>query len=240
MSRGRPVPGVFVTGTDTGVGKTLVSAALVHTLAAEGRRVAPFKPVAAGADHTAAGLRNEDALLLAELAGGHQPYERVNPVLAALPLAPHIALAREGRRFDREAVLAAWRCLRTDADFAVAEGAGGWLVPLGPGYDMADLAADLGLPVLMVVGLRLGCLNHARLTAAAVRARGLPLAGWVVSRIDPAMPAADENIDSLTASLGGPPLAVLPWLEGHSPRDRAVAASRQGLVNDLARALVTR
>ena len=232
--------GVFVTGTDTGVGKTLVAAALVHALAATGRQVAPFKPVAAGAEDTPAGPRNEDAALLLELAGGRLPYDRVNPVLARLPMAPHIALAREGRTFARAAVLDAFGRLRERPEPVVAEGAGGWLVPLAPGYDMADLAADLGLPVLIVVGLRLGCLNHARLTAAAVRARGLPLLGWVASRIDPAMPAAEENLASLAETLEMAPLAVLPWLEGNSPRSRAVAASRQGLLDELASAVLSR
>jgi dethiobiotin synthetase len=235
----RDPPGVFVTGTDTGVGKTLVAAALVHALAGRGLRVAPFKPVAAGADETPAGLRNDDAALLASLAGDAHPYEWVNPILAASPMAPHIALAREGRRFDRAAVLEAWRRLGADADFAVAEGAGGWLVPLTPEYDMATLAADLGLPVLLVVGLRLGCLNHARLTAEAIAARSLPLAGWVASRIDPEMPGAEENLASLEQSLGAPPLAVLPWLAEGTARERAIAAHRQGRMEKLLRALLS-
>jgi dethiobiotin synthetase len=232
-------PGVFVTGTDTGVGKTLVAAALIHALTARGLRVAPFKPVAAGADETPAGLRNEDAALLASLAGDTHPYEWVNPILAALPMAPHIALAREGRRFERGAVLEAWRRLGADTDFAVAEGAGGWLVPLTPDYDMATLAADLGLPVLLVVGLRLGCLNHARLTAEAIAARSLPLAGWIASRVDPQMPGVEENLASLAQSLGRPPLAVLPWLAGATARERAAAASRQGRMEDVVRALLS-
>jgi dethiobiotin synthetase len=239
MSPGRGVPGVFVTGTDTGVGKTVVAGALVHALSASGLRVAPFKPVAAGADETPAGPRNEDAALLSELAGGRHPYALVNPILAALPMAPHIALAREGRRFDRAAVLDAFGRLCDDADFVVAEGAGGWLVPLESGYDMAGLAADLGMPVLLVVGLRLGCLNHARLTTEAIATRGLSLAGWVANRVDPAMPAARENLASLEDSLGGPPLAVVPWLKANSPRARAVGASRHLGLDDVRRALLS-
>lgn len=225
--------GLFVTGTDTGVGKTLVAGALVYTLAARGRRVAPFKPVAAGADPTPAGPRNDDAVLLSELAGSAAPYSDVNPVLATAPMAPHIALARDGQTFDRDAVLAAYARLREGADVVVAEGAGGWLVPLTEDYDMASLAVDLGLPVLLVVGLRLGCLNHARLSAEAIRARGLPLAGWVASRIDPEMPVVAENLATLESALASPPLAVLPWLADDDPRGRSVAASRQGLLDPL-------
>lgn len=229
----RTPPGVFVAGTDTGVGKTLVAAALVHALTAAGHRVAPFKPVAAGAEMTPAGPRNDDAELLLELAGTDLPYDLVNPVLADAAMAPHIALAREGRRFERTAVLAAWTALADAAEVAVAEGAGGWLVPLTDDYDMASLAADLGLPVLLVVGLRLGCLNHARLTAEAIAARGLPLAGWVASTVDPAMPGLSENLATLESALSRPPLAVLPWLPADTPRNRAVAASRQGLMRPL-------
>jgi dethiobiotin synthetase len=230
---------VFVAGTDTGIGKTLVAAALVDALTAAGQRVAPFKPVAAGAETGPAGPRNEDAELLRELAGTDVPYGRVNPVLADAAMAPHIALAWEGRRFERATVLDTWRALTEDADVVVAEGAGGWLVPLTDDYDMASLAADLGLPVLLVVGLRLGCLNHARLTAEAIAARGLPLAGWVASTLDPAMPGLAENLATLASALSRPPLAVLPWLPGDTPRERAVAASRQGLMRPLVERLLT-
>jgi dethiobiotin synthetase len=121
----------------------------------------------------------------------------------------------------------------------VVEGAGGWLVPLADDYDMASLAIDLALPVLLVVGLRLGCLNHARLTAEAIAARGLPLAGWVASTVDPAMPGLAENLATLESALSRPPLAVLPWLPGNTPRDRAVAASRQGLMGRLVEHLIS-
>lgn len=235
----RTPPGVFVAGTDTGVGKTLVAAALVHALAAAGRRVAPFKPVAAGAETGPAGRRNDDAELLLDLAGTALPYDLVNPVLADAAMAPHIALAWEGRRFERAAVLDAWSALAGAADVVVAEGAGGWLVPLTDDYDMASLAADLGLPVLLVVGLRLGCLNHARLTAEAIGARGLPLAGWVASTLDPAMPGLKENLATLESALSRPPLAVLPWLPDDTPRERAVAASRQGLMGSLVDHLIS-
>jgi dethiobiotin synthetase len=230
---------VFVTGTDTGVGKTLVAGALIHALTTAGRRVAPFKPVAAGAETGPAGPRNDDAELLLELADTDLPYELVNPVLAGAAMAPHIALAWEGRRFERAAVLEAWGTLTHAADVVVAEGAGGWLVPLTDDYDMASLAVDLALPVLLVVGLRLGCLNHARLTAEGIAARGLPLAGWVASTVDPAMPGLEENLATLESALSRPPLAVLPWLPNNTPRERAVAASRRGLMDSLVGHLVT-
>jgi len=221
--------GIFVTGTDTGVGKTLVAGAFVHALAAAGARVAGFMPVAAGAHATPEGLKNEDAELLEALGNVTLPYPTINPVLAATPMAPHIALAREGRRFERDAVLSAYRDLRARADVVVAEGAGGWRVPLTDGYDMADLAGDLGLPVVIVVGLRLGCLNHASLTLESVLARGLPVAGWVASHLDPDMTGAAENLLSLEKSFSSGPLAVVPWLEERNAPDRSVAASRHGL-----------
>ena len=224
--------GVFVTGTDTEVGKTLVAGALVHALAAAGLRVAGFKPVAAGADPTPDGPQNEDARLLARLSSVELPYDVVNPVLATAPMAPHIALARDGKGFDRSAVLAAFNRLGDAADWVVAEGAGGWLVPLTDDYDMADLAAELRLPVVLVVGLRLGCLNHARLTRLAIDARGLPFAGWIGSRIDPDFAGADENLSTLSHWLGAPPLSVIPRLDQRDPSDRAVAASRQGCLDN--------
>jgi dethiobiotin synthetase len=235
----RQARGLFVTGTDTGVGKTLVAGAFVHALAAAGTRVAGFKPVAAGAHTTPEGPKNEDAELLETLGNVAVPYATINPVLAAAPMAPHIALAREGRRFERDDVLAAYRAVRTRADFVVAEGAGGWRVPLTDGYDMADLAGDLGLPIVIVVGLRLGCLNHASLTLESILARGLPVAGWVASHVDPDMTGAVENLATLENALSSKPLAVVPWLEERTAPDRSVAASRHGLFDDVVAKLLS-
>ncbi|MCA1978258.1 MAG: dethiobiotin synthase [Thiobacillus sp.] len=201
--------GVFVTGTDTGVGKTRVAVALVHALRARGLRVAAMKPVAAG---TEAGQPNEDVAALRAAANVDAPLADINPYAFDPPIAPHIAAAQAGVVIDIERISAAYARLAARADAVVVEGAGGWRVPLSDAADMSDLAARLGLPVLLVVGLRLGCLNHALLSAESIRARGLAWAGWVGNRIDPAMACADENLAALRARLPGPCLGVQPFL----------------------------
>jgi dethiobiotin synthetase len=215
--------GVFVTGTDTGVGKTLAACALVHALRTRGLRVAPMKPVAAGAVPHGRGWANEDTLALAEAAGHGAPaLEDMTPVLLREPMAPHIAAAREGRTIRLEPLLEAHLRLAAQWDFTVVEGVGGFHVPLGPALDARDLAAALGLPVVLVVGLRLGCLNHALLTAGSVRAAGLRLAGWIANAIDPGMAAPEENVAALTERLSAPLLGRFP----HSPRAAAGALAR--------------
>lgn len=203
-------PAWFVTGTDTEIGKTFVSCALLHALAARGKRAVAMKPVAAGVD---ARGRNEDVEALRAASALALPREWINPWCFAEPIAPHIAAAEAGVVFDAGAVHAAYARLAAEADAVVVEGVGGFLVPLSPGFDAADLAIALGLPVILVVGMRLGCLNHARLTAEAIAARGLPLAGWVANRIDPAMARFDENLATLRALLPAPLLGVVP----HAP-----------------------
>ena len=204
--------GWFVTGTDTGVGKSRASAALLHALRARYSRCVGMKPVAAGAEPDAQGrLQNEDALALRAASNVAVPPELDNPVLLADPMSPHIAAARAGRTIELEPIVAAYRALAERADAVVVEGAGGFLVPLSPRLTGADLAVALGLPVILVVGLRLGCLNHALLTRDAVRQHGLPLAGWIASRLDPAMPEQDANLDYLRAQLGAPLLADFAW-----------------------------
>lgn len=202
----------FVTGSDTGVGKTLIATALLRAAARGGLRTIGMKPVAAGLDGERAGAAyNRDALALRDAATIDLDYATVNPVLLRRAMAPHVAAAIEGIEL-RVAELAR-HCrgvLRTDADLVIAEGAGGWLVPLNDTETMADLVSELGLPVILVVGMRLGCLNHALLTAAAIRARGLALAGWVANCMTVDMPALDENIDSLRARLGAPLLGCVP------------------------------
>lgn len=215
--------GLFVTGTDTGVGKTVVACALVHALRGLGLRVAPMKPVAAGAVAHGKGWANEDTLALAKVAGDASPtLEAITPVLLRDPMAPHIAAAREGRRIALAPIIEAQRRLARDFDATVVEGVGGFLVPLGPAVDTRDLAVALGLPVVLVVGMRLGCLNHALLTAEAIRGAGLPLAGWVANAIDPAMPAADENVAALLERLPAPLVGRLPFSPGAD--SRALAA----------------
>jgi dethiobiotin synthetase len=192
----------FLTGTDTEVGKTLIAAALLRAAAAQGLRALGMKPVAAG------GAEDVDALVAA---GNVQaPREAVNPYLLREPLSPHLAARRDGVGIDLERIARCFNELRGRADFLVVEGAGGFRVPLSDTHDGADLAARLGLPVILVVGLRLGCLNHALLTAEAIRTRGLHLAGWVANQVDPAMTCVEENVDTLRAWLAAPLLGFVP------------------------------
>lgn len=210
----------FVTGTDTGVGKTLFSAALLHALARHHRRVVGMKPVAAGSRCIRGVEANEDVLALREASTCQVPPALDNPVLLPDPLSPHIAAARAGVRIDIAHMVGCHRELMGLADAVVVEGAGGFYAPLSGSETGADLAEALGLPVLLVVGLRLGCLSHALLTAEAIRARGLVLAGWVANRIDLAMPAQEDNIAFLHARLAAPLLADMPWQ--HRPDAKSV------------------
>ena len=203
--------GVFITGTDTEVGKTFVATALVRSLAAAGLRIGVMKPVAAGADVTPEGLRNPDALALMAAANVQAPYETVNPYCLSLPASPHIAAAKAGIRIEMDPIVRAFDELARGADLVVAEGAGGWMTPLNDTDTMADLAVALDLPVILVVGLRLGCLNHALLTAQAIEARGLRFAGWIGNYLSPRFEHADENIATLEARIAAPRLEILPF-----------------------------
>jgi len=203
----------FVTGTDTGVGKTLVTAALLRRLRESGATVAGMKPVAAGSIAGPEGPANEDALLLQAESTVRHPYAVVNPYLFEPAIAPHLAAAEAGITIDIARIAAAHATLRTGADMVLAEGAGGFLVPLDCARSFADLPALLGMDVLLVVGLRLGCLNHALLTAEAVAQRGLTLAGWVGNAIDPGFARRDANVATLTARLPAPCLGIVPWMQ---------------------------
>ena len=223
--------GLFVTGTDTGVGKTVVACALLRVLAGDGLRAVGFKPVAAGAGRTPDGLRNEDALLLGAASGVDRPYEEINPVVLEPAIAPHIAAADAGIAIDIAGLAAAHDRLSEHADVIITEGAGGWLVPTGPEATLADLAAAIGDPVVMVVGMRLGCINHALLTAAAIHAHGLRLAGWVDNRIDPDMPVLRENLATLDDRLDAPRIGSVSWLAGQTP-DRLIQHAATGIDRD--------
>jgi dethiobiotin synthetase len=216
-----PIRGYFVTGTDTGAGKTLVSAALLRRFAAAGRRVAGMKPVASGAIATAHGLRNEDALVLARESSPRPEYALVNPYAFAPSIAPHLAARAAGVVIDPERILAAFHALAAKADLVLVEGVGGWRVPLGPDLDVARLAARLGLPVILVVGLKLGCLSHAILTAEAIRADGLPFAGWVGTGIDPGFEEVEANLATLREVLPAPCLGHVPPLGSADVRTAA-------------------
>jgi dethiobiotin synthetase len=205
--------GAFVTGTDTGVGKTLAACALLHALAARDVRAIPMKPIAAGVT----GAMNEDTAALIAAAGRGKP-EDVTPVLLREPMAPHIAAAREGVILSLAPVTAAFERLRTQGDFIVVEGVGGFKVPLADGLDTVDMARAFALPVVLVVGMRLGCLNHALLTADAIDAAGLRLAGWIANHVDAHMLVADENVEALRTRLHAPLLGRLPFDEEANAR----------------------
>ena len=208
----------FVTGTDTGVGKTLVAAALLHALAKRHPRVVGMKPVAAGHVRVGESWASEDALALRDASTLQVPPELDNPVLLPDPLSPHIAAERAGVRIDIAELVRRYHALALRADAVVVEGAGGFHVPLSDTETGADLAQALALPVVLVVGLRLGCLNHAVLTHEAIRARGLTLAGWVANRIDPAMPAQEDNIAWLQRRLDAPLLEDISHQDSPNPR----------------------
>lgn len=209
--------GLFVTGTDTGVGKTWISVGLLERLAAVGRRAAGVKPVASGCRMTAAGLRNEDAELLHRYSSVHLDYGAVNPLAFEPPIAPHIASEAAGQRIDIEALRRHVAALRQRVDWVVVEGIGGWEVPLNDTQSTADLAVALGLPVVLVVGLRLGCLNHALLTAHAIRQRGLQLAGWVANTVSPEFACLHENVRALQSRIDAPMLGLVPHLTRCDP-----------------------
>jgi dethiobiotin synthetase len=208
---------LFVAGTDTGVGKTAVAVALLGALARAGWRAVGMKPVASG--RAPGEALNADVAALVRVGGIAAPLAEVNPYAFAAPIAPHVAAAQEGRRIELRVIRAAANALAQRAEVIVVEGAGGVLVPLDARHDMLDVAAALDATVVLVVGVRLGCINHALLSALAIRARGTPLAGWVAARIDPGMPFAADSISAIADRIGMPPLADLAgpaasWPEG--------------------------
>lgn len=214
--------GYFVSGTDTGIGKTFASTALLHALRARGLHAVGMKPVASGCEATPDGLRNEDAVALIAASDPAPAYADCNPFAFAEPIAPHIAACIAGRQIDMAPIRAAHARLDASADRVVIEGVGGWMAPLSDTLMQADLARALDTPVILVVGLRLGCLNHALLSARAITGDGCRLAGWIANRIDPAMPYADENVATLRARIAAPLLGVL----AHAPDIDASVAAR--------------
>ncbi|MCD6061824.1 MAG: dethiobiotin synthase [Moraxellaceae bacterium] len=214
----------FVTGTDTGVGKTTVSCALLAAARAQGLRTLALKPLAAGCEETPQGLRNADALALMQAMTEPLAYEEVNPVALAQPLAPHLAARAANRRLSIQQLGGFARgALMRRVDLALVEGAGGWRVPVNEREMLSALPRDLGLPVILVVGLRLGCLNHAILTTEAILRDGVRLAAWVGSVVEPDMAALEDNVETLKALLPAPCLGVLPWRPAASPEERAAA-----------------
>jgi dethiobiotin synthetase len=219
--------GLFITGTDTGVGKTVIAAALVRALVAQGHRVAVMKPVASGSDRTAQGLRNDDALTLIAASNVAAPYDRVNPYCFEPAISPHIAAEDACITVDTAHIRRSFDALAATADWVVVEGAGGWLAPISAGASIKDTAKTLDLPIVLVVGIRLGCINHARLTKLAIESHQARLAGWIANTIDPTMPRQKENLETLTHHLGEPPLAIVPSLApGEPPLELHDAAAR--------------
>ncbi len=211
------VAALFITGTDTECGKTHVAAALLRALRAQGLRVAGYKPVAAGSRDTPQGRRNEDAeALLAASSPGFR-YAQINPVALKDPIAPHLAAADEGQALQVQSLLTGAGALAAQVDVLVVEGAGGFLVPLNEKESLADLVSAADWPVILVVGMRLGCINHALLSAEAISGRGR-LLGWVANVLPPVQPRLEDNIASLKARLAAPCLGVV---RAASPRDAA-------------------
>ena len=209
----------FITGTDTDAGKTVVAKGLVEAANQQGLRTLALKPVSAGCQRIDGALRNDDALELMEVMNTELSYDQMNPVASELPASPHIALTQEDKRMTIDRLVGFCRgTLMKPADFVVMEGAGGWRVPLNDREMMSELPKALNIPVILVVGVKLGCLNHARLTVEAIINDGVKLAGWVANRLDPEMVAYEENIETLKSLIPAPCLGEVPVLEDYSAK----------------------
>ncbi len=214
--------GIFITGTDTGIGKTFFACQLLHTLKQKGVRTTAMKPVASGAGLVDGKLRNLDALMLQQAAGVSVPYETVNPYCFTPPIAPHLAAQEKGVTIDMATLKEVYHTINQQADITVVEGVGGWLVPLNQRQSVADFAIELDLPVILVVGLRLGCINHALLTAENILQKGVKLLGWVANHIEPDLHNGDDIIDSIAERLEPPLLDTLPY----NPQEENVLLSK--------------
>lgn len=227
--------GIFITGSDTGVGKTAIATGLLRLLAGQGRRALGLKPIASGAEQTAAGLRNSDALALAVESGIQVPYAVTNPYCFEPAIAPHLAAVEAGVPISLPALVQWYREASAGAEFTIVEGAGGWRVPLHPQGFLSDLPEQLGLGVVLVVGLRLGCLNHARLTLEAIHRSGRDrFVGWIGCQVDPEFARRDANLDTLARVLERPALAVVPHLAEPGPGRAAVFLQTPALLQALA------
>jgi dethiobiotin synthetase len=223
--------GYFITGTDTGVGKSWCSAGLMVKLQQQGQTVAGMKPVASGCEQTTAGLRNDDALLLQSHASIELPYETINPFAYEPSIAPHIAAQQAGRAIQIDIIRDDYLRIAGQVDHVIVEGVGGWLVPLNENETVADLAKALGLPVIMVVGLRLGCINHARLTAEVIRSSGCELVGWIANRLEAEMVEQGAVVATLEGQLEAPLLGVLPYQSQLDVSEIAAALSLPAIKN---------
>ncbi|KHF24057.1 dethiobiotin synthase [Solemya velum gill symbiont] len=217
--------GWFITGTDTEIGKTHITLALMEALKKQGNKVTGMKPIASGCEKTDEGLRNSDALAIQAASSVHKRYELVNPYAFEPPIAPHLAARNSDVQIDIEQITTIAHTLVQDEDLILIEGVGGWMVPLGGGQMLADLASTLNLPVILVVGMRLGCINHALLSAAAIKASGLQLAGWIANSVDPDMDEPEAVLDTLNEQMDAPLIGQMPYkgellLQKESPLSR--------------------
>ncbi|TDY04084.1 dethiobiotin synthase [Thiohalophilus thiocyanatoxydans] len=204
-------PGIFVTGTDTEIGKTVCSCLLIDALQQRGLRVAAMKPVASGGQYRQGQLVNDDALQLQQQSGLNQAYELVNPYVFEPPVAPHLAARQAGEVIRPEPIQQAFSQLKAEADQIVVEGVGGWRVPLAEDFAVSDLPRLLNLPVVLVIGMRLGCLNHALLTIESIEQTGSHVVGWMANYLDPAFDAQQANLQTLEYRLEAPCLAQIPY-----------------------------
>ena len=213
---------LFITGTDTSCGKTVVTAAIMRVLKKNAHRVVGMKPVATGAMVTPQGLRNDDALCLIREASIEMPYEDVNPYCFAPPIAPHLAAAAIQTPIDFARIEQSLYACRQTADIVVVEGVGGWMVPLGPRQWLSDLVGLLALPAILVVGLKLGCINHTMLTVRAINSDKIPLLGWIANHVTSDYTEGAATIDALSERIAAPLLGIVPW---QKPPDLALVAN---------------
>ncbi|MCW8825477.1 MAG: dethiobiotin synthase [Gammaproteobacteria bacterium] len=222
--------GFFITGTDTGIGKSWCSAALIWKLQQQGFNVAGMKPIASGCVETAEGLKNEDALLLQQFSSQPIPYSEINPYAFKPAIAPHIAAEQADICINLESIKQNFDVISSRFDFTIVEGVGGWLVPLNDQQSVADLATTLGLPVIMVVGIRLGCINHALLTAQQIQQSGCQLVGWIANTTDVEMKEIQRNIETIDAMVDAPLLGTTPFLKQFDQQQLAAAIDINTLI----------
>jgi len=213
--------GFFITGTDTNCGKTEITLGLMQLMQDQGQIVLGMKPVASGATHSAEGLRNEDAARIQAQGSIQAPYAELNPYVYEPPIAPHLAAVQAGETIDLNVISSHYMSLLAQADCVIVEGVGGWQVPFNEQESAADLARMLKMPVILVVGLKLGCINHALLSVESILASGVQLAGWIANEVEPNMLSRDENIATLRAAISSPFLGVVPYMKDPSAKNIA-------------------